>query len=248
MAWEVFNYPGGLSTAEQEEWLDDIGLLDYFDFSTDSTTTILTTKIAGATSADNRAMIQFNNLQNEWSATQANKPLLSYFKYRRADAGTDTISFSIMTNSYISLADTIVFKKMQFGEGKVLWNISEVGDATHNANVVFFTDASAVTIDDATTPFAYIAAVNEYKICTAYRVMLTDTAEVDQGSNANAYYYESRNQGSVKYILQPFYIKGIKTGFYTIDGGQNRLAFGTETIIQGKKIFVMNQGLVIEEA
>ena len=152
-----------------------------------------------------------------------------------------------MSNSYLSQADTIVFKKMRFGEGKVLWNISEVGDATHNANVVFFTDASAVTIDDATTPFAYIAAVNEYKVCTTYRVMLTDTAEVDQGSNANAYYYESRNQGSVKYILQPFYISGIKTGFYTIDGGQNRLAFGTETIIQGKKIFVMDQGLAIEE-
>lgn len=248
MAWEVFNYPGGLSEQEQATWFQNIGLLDYFDLVIDGTTSTLVTKIAGATSADNRAMIKFSNLQNEWSAAATSRPILSHLTYRRASASSDAWSYSMMSNTYLSQADTIVFKKMQFGEGKVLWNISEVGDATHNANVVFFTDASAVTIDDATTPFAYIAAVNEYKICTTYRVMLTDTAEVNQGNSTNAYYYESRNQGSVKYILQPFYIKGIKTGFYTIDGGQNRLAFGTETIIHGKKIFVMNQGLAIEEA
>ena len=247
MAWEVFNYPGGLSEQEQASWFYEIGLLDYFDLTVDGTNSVLTTKIAGTTSADNRAMIVFSNLQNEWSVTQANKPLLSYFKYRRADAGSDTFSFQIMSNSYISLADNIVFRKMQIGTNKVLWNISEVGDATHNANVVFFADAAATTIDGATTPFAYITAINEYKACTTHRVLLTDAVEVDQGSGTNVYYYESRNQGSYKYILQPFYIKGIKTGFYTIDGGQNRLAFGAETIIQNKKIFVMNQGLAIEE-
>ena len=212
MAWEIFNYPGGLTEQEQASWFYEIGLLDHFDLS-------------GSTAA-------------------ANKPLLSYFNYRRADAGSDTISFQIMTSSYLTTTDNIVFKKMVFDTGAVLWDIHEQGSSDRSAHVTFFANTSATTIDDSTVSFVYATAVSNDAVCTATRVILTDKAELDQAHHvSNAYWYESRNQGSVKYILQPFYIGGIRTGFYTVDGGQNRLAYGAETIIQNKKIFVMNNGL-----
>jgi hypothetical protein len=250
--WTTYEYPGNLTSEERIEWFTGIGFDKYFTFWNTAVEGQFRLYSIGNKSGSNNVYVTMDNMQNKYS--NDDYPYISGAYAYLNGGSSSTWSVIIGSKAYYTKGSKIYFDKAVLGDVVVI-KIRQMSTNYGEKSVVFAFDTKAVELSTnaekqltfAGTPISNYDS-NPEANAKYYMISIEGHTSPPKyyGNNGLNVYVETDNYNTDKYILRPFFVEGVQSNLWTIDGGQAHPAIYQSIVINNHEFYTLGQGLAIK--